>query len=79
MDTSYFGSAGDMVFRNSYRKENILWKYVASEKLEDYVSGINELKELGWEILGIVCDGKRGLFKAFGTTPIQVSFIKQLL
>ena len=26
----------------------------------------------GWEILAIVCDGKRGLFNAFGNIPIQM-------
>ena len=82
MDTSYFpartqlyaggGSFGVMVFRDYYRKENILWKYVNHERLEDYINGINELKVMGWDILGIVCDGKRGLFKAFGTIPIQM-------
>ena len=78
MDTSYFGSFGVMVFRDSYRKKNILWKYVTHEKLEDYIGGINELKVLGWEILGIVCDGKRGLFKAFGATPIQMCQYHQI-
>ena len=72
MDTSYFGSFGVMVFRDYYRKENVLWKYVAHEKLEDYVNGINKLKAMGWDILGIICDGKGGLFKAFGKIPIQM-------
>lgn len=58
-----------MIFRDSYRKENILRKFVSNERLDDYVSGINRLKEEGWEILAIVCDGKRGLFKAFGKIP----------
>lgn len=72
MDTSYFGSFGVMVFRDYYRKGNILWKYVVHENLEHYVSGISQLKETGWDILGIVCDGKRGLLSAFGTIPIQM-------
>lgn len=72
MDTSYFGSFGVMVFRDSYRKENVLRKFVVHERLEDYISGINQLKRDGWDILGIVCDGKRGLFKAFGKIPIQM-------
>ncbi len=78
MDTSYFGSFGVMVFRDYYRKNNILWKYVNHERLKDYVNGINELKETGWKILGIVCDGKRGLFKAFGKIPIQMCQYHQI-
>ena len=78
MDTSYFGSLGVMVFRDSYRRENILWKYVVHERLEHYVSGIKQLRQEGWEILGIVCDGKRGLFKAFGKIPIQMCQFHQI-
>lgn len=80
MDTSYFparqrsggGSFGVMVFRDYYQRENILWKYVTHERLEDYINGINQLKDDGWDILGIICDGKRGLFRAFGKIPIQM-------
>ena len=68
-----------MVFRDYYRKENILWNYVNHERLEDYVSGINQLKAIGWNILGIVCDGKRGLFDAFGKIPIQMCQFHQTL
>ena len=78
MDTSYFGSFGVMVFRDYYRKENILWRYVAHEKLEDYVGGINKLQGTGWEILGVICDGKRGLFTAFGTMPVQMCQYHQI-
>lgn len=72
MDTSYFGSFGVMVFRDSYKRENLLWNFVRHENLHFYISGINKLKSMGWEILGIVCDGKRGLFKAFNTIPVQM-------
>lgn len=67
-----------MVFRDSYRKENILRKFVTSERLDDYISGINQLKKKGWDILAIVCDGKRGLFKAFGKMPIQMCQFHQI-
>lgn len=72
MDTSYFGSFGVMVFRDYYKRKNILWGFVVHEKLGFYVDGINKLKSMGWEILGIVCDGKRGLFSAFGPIPVQM-------
>lgn len=72
MDTSYFGSFGVMVFRDYYKRKNILWGFVVHEKLGFYVDGINKLKSMGWGILGIVCDGKRGLFNAFGPIPVQM-------
>lgn len=73
MDTSYFGKIfGVMVFRNYYKKQNIYWKYVKHEKINDYITGIEYLKQKGWNILGVVCDGKRGMFTAFGNVPIQM-------
>jgi hypothetical protein len=72
MDTSYFGSFGVMVFRDYYKRKNILWGFVVHEKLGFYVDGINKLKSMGWGVLGIVCDGKRGLFNAFGSIPVQM-------
>ena len=72
MDTSYFNrNSGIMVFRDHYTKRNIYWKFVRYETLEHYKSGIQHIKNQGWNILGIVCDGKRGLVNAFGKTPIQ--------
>ena len=73
MDTSYFGRKfGVMVFRDQYLRKNLLWKYVKPETLSEYVSGINELIKRGWEAKAIVCDGKRGLFKAFWSIPVQM-------
>ena len=34
--------------------------------------GISHLQNHDVNILGIVCDGKRGLFKAFGDVPVQM-------
>jgi len=73
MDTSYFRrDFGVMVFRDHYQKENIYWKYLKYETIEEYRSGIEHLKSLGWNILGIVCDGRRGIFSSFGDIPIQM-------
>ena len=73
MDTSYFNrNSGVMVFRDHYTKKNIYWKYVEHETLEDYISGVKHIINLGWNILGIVCDGKRGVLDAFSNTPAQL-------
>jgi hypothetical protein len=72
MDTTYFGRIfGVMVWRCVYRKKNLLWKFLQQETIGKYVQGITELKTQGWNIQAIVCDGKRGLFKAFDC-PVQM-------
>jgi len=79
MDTTYFGRGfGVMVFRNVYSSRNLFWKFVRHETLEEYVAGIGHLVSNGWNILGIACDGKRGLFSAFGNTPIQMCQFHQV-
>lgn len=73
MDTCYFGKRfGVMVFRDHYQKKNLYWQYVSHERLEDYVRGVVHLNKQGWRVQGIVCDGKRGIFTAFGALPIQM-------
>jgi len=72
MDTTYFGkSIGVMLFKDAHSKKNIYWKYVRHENLQEYISGINYIKNLGFQIEGIVCDGKKGLFQAFDV-PVQM-------
>lgn len=79
MDTSYFKRTfGVMVFRDWYERENLSWRYVQYETIALYESGINELKEKGFEIVGIVTDGRRGIFKRFGNIPVQMCHFHQL-
>jgi len=73
LDTTYFKKTfGVMVFRDVYRKENLLWKFVSYETIALYQEGVEELKIQGFEILGIVADGRRGIFKAFPGIPVQM-------
>ncbi len=67
-----------MVFRDQRMKKNVYWKYVQHETLEGYRSGINHLLSNGLQIEGIVCDGKRGLFAAFGNIPVQMCQFHQV-
>ena len=79
MDTCYFRrDFGVMVFRDNTNHRSIYWKYLKHETLAEYKSGIEHLNSKGWDISGIVCDGKRGLFTAFGTTPIQMCQFHQV-
>lgn len=72
VDTTYFKQFGLMVFRASNLKKNLLWKIVSHETNEEYRSGIQELINDGWEVLGIVADGKPGLGKLFPEIPFQL-------
>lgn len=79
IDTTYFGrSFGVMVFRCAWRHKNLSWRFVEYETVEGYVAGIRELERAGWIIRGIVCDGRRGLFKAFPGIPMQMCHFHQV-
>jgi len=79
MDTCYFGRGfGLMVFRDSFLHKNILWYYVKYETVQQYIKGINNLKNQGYIIQGIVCDGRKGLFMAFGSIPVQICQFHQM-
>lgn len=66
-----------MIFRDHYAGKNVYWQYVRSETVELYKQGIQLLKIRGWKIKGIVCDGKKGLFKAFEDIPVQMCHFHQ--
>ncbi|MDP2162143.1 MAG: hypothetical protein Q8K02_16810 [Flavobacterium sp.] len=73
MDTTYWGrNFGVMLFKDALSKENLLKYYVKYETNALYMQGILELKEKGYTILGIVCDGRKGLPKSFGAIPVQM-------
>jgi hypothetical protein len=73
MDTTYWGrNFGVMLFKDNITKENLLKYYVQYETNSVYIQGINELKSKGFEILGIVCDGRKGLIQSFENIPVQM-------
>ncbi len=79
MDTTYWGRRfGVMLFKDAYTKENLLKYYVKSETNALYQQGIDELKRNGFEVLAIVCDGRKGLFNLFGDIPIQMCQFHQV-
>lgn len=78
MDTTYFGrNFGVMLFKNTHGK-NLYWKYVKYETISEYVNGINYLSSRGIKIKAIVCDGRRGLFKALNRYLIQMCQFHQV-
>lgn len=79
MDTTYWGGGfGVMLFKDAYTKENLLKYYVKTETNSLYLQGVNELKRRGFEVLAIVCDGRKGLFNLFGNIPIQMCQFHQV-
>jgi transposase-like protein len=73
MDTTYWGrNFGVMLFKDSITKENLLKYYVKTETNAKYRQGIKELKEQGFIIKAIVCDGRKGLINSFKSIPVQM-------
>jgi hypothetical protein len=73
MDTTYWGrNFGVMLFKDAITKENLLKYYVQYESNALYVQGIEELKNKGFTIVAIVCDGRKGLIQSFPNIPVQM-------
>ena len=73
MDTSYWErDFGVMLFKDAITGENLLKYYVKSETNALYKKGIEELKSMGFIIVAIVCDGRRGLIQSFEGIPVQM-------
>jgi hypothetical protein len=73
MDTTYWGrNFGVMLFKDDITKENLLKYYVKYETNLVYQQGIEELKRRGFNILAIVCDGRKGLALSFKDIPVQM-------
>lgn len=79
MDTTYWGrDFGVMLFKDANTKENLLKYYVKTETNRLYIQGIKELESNGFEIVAIVCDGRKGLLQSFDKTPVQMCQFHQV-
>lgn len=73
MDTTYWGrNFGMMLFKDAITKENLLKYYVKTETNSLYKQGIKELQEMGYTVIAIVCDGRKGLINSFENIPVQM-------
>lgn len=73
MDTTYFGREfGVMLLRAAGTGEVLYREFVKYETNSLYAKSVNCLKEQGYEIKAIVCDGRKGLFRLFDAIPIQM-------
>jgi hypothetical protein len=79
MDTTYWGNNfGVMLFKDALTKENLLKYYVKFETNALYKKGIQELKNKGFVVIAIVCDGRRGLINSFSNIPVQMCQFHQV-
>lgn len=73
MDTTYWGrNFGVMLFKDATSGRNLLKKYVKHETNTLYAQGIKELKDKGFVVKAIVCDGRKGLTQSFAGIPVQM-------
>jgi len=57
--------------------EILLWKHIETERVEHYKYLLKELLNLGYTILSVIIDGKRGLTTVFKDYPIQMCHFHQ--
>ena len=69
---------GTLVFKDVIANKIIASKHIQSETVEDYKQLFETIKEQGYEVLGVVLDGKRDLNKAFKDIPIQLCHFHQV-
>ena len=73
MDATYWGNDfGVLLIVDAYRKR-LLWRKFLDKKetIADYLEGIEWLREHKFNILGIVCDGLRGLAQSLSQYKVQ--------
>lgn len=80
-DATFFGKRMDkfgiLVFRDNIFGEVIKFKAIDTEKIQYYVELHNELIIDGYSIKSITVDGRRVLFQAFRSVPIQMCHFHQ--
>lgn len=80
-DATFYGKKkdklGTLVFKDHWCNEVIIWKHIQSETVYDYQQLLERVLHLGYEVKGIVIDGKRGLYKLFKNYPIQMCHFHQ--
>ncbi|WP_420801275.1 IS256 family transposase, variant Zn-binding type [Phocoenobacter skyensis] len=79
MDTTFFGrNFGVLVFMDTLSKKVIYHQIVTTEKNLYYLLAMNKLREKGYIIQSITCDGRRGLLRDFLNTPAQLCQFHQI-
>ena len=73
MDTTFFGRYfGVLVLMDSKTNKVVCYHFIQTEKDIYYKLALNRLREKGYIIQSITCDGRRGLMKDLFNTPVQM-------
>jgi len=79
MDATFWGrKRGVLVARDPHAKENLHVHELTQETPEEYRRARQELEALGYTLLGIVLDGKRGVREIFRDIPVQYCQFHQM-
>jgi hypothetical protein len=78
VDGSFFQKYfGVVLLRGAIKGVNLWWCYVATESTDTYLYGIKKLQAKGWQIVGLVTDGKNlSLGEKLGI-PVQMCHFHQ--
>ncbi|GAB6070045.1 hypothetical protein JCM30760_12680 [Thiomicrorhabdus hydrogeniphila] len=75
-DATFFGKRidkfGVLVFKDAITSKVLCWRYIQTETIQDYIVLKQELEDQGFNIKGVVLDGRRGLIQAFEGIPVQL-------
>ncbi|WP_424580035.1 transposase [Volucribacter psittacicida] len=73
MDTTFFKrDFSVLVLMDSLTEKVIYHQIVKTEKASYYQLALNKLREKGYIIQSITCDGRRGLLNEIFNTPVQM-------
>lgn len=79
IDTTYFGrNFGVLVILNAHEGEILYRDFVRYETNGLYAKGLSSLREQGYEIEAIVCDGRKGLLRLIDFVPVQMCQFHQV-
>lgn len=62
---------------DSITHEILIWKHIQTERVDDYKYLLVELLALGYTILSVTIDGKRGVNSVFKDYPVQMCHFHQ--
>jgi len=80
IDGTFFSKElGIILLRGAIKGVNLWWCFVTTESTDTYLYGIKKLQSRGWQVLGIVCDGKNLSLGEKLNLPIQMCHFHQKL
>lgn len=73
LDVTYWGRGhGVLVALDSLTNKPLYLSIVGNETNKDYLDAVESIELRGYQIKGIIIDGREGLFKALSNYPIQM-------